>query len=163
MQVLVRRVRAAPVVATKTTVAPSRRLRLTSDRLERLKEDREAIYEQLKSISECDEAIDRAMSLKEAALAKVEELMRENRIEVIDNGKLIAELAEGFTRQSRTIDPRKFRTKVTNDQFWGSIEVSVTKAKQFLGEKELNGISDVVPSQSTGFHLKVREFKTKGK
>lgn len=113
-------------------------------------------------ISESDEAIDRAVEAKEAAIARIEERMRLHKLPVIDNGKLIAELTETFTRQSRTIDPKKFRSKVTNTQFWDSIDVSVSKAKAFLGEKELNGISDVVPAKSLGYSVKVREMK-KGK
>ena len=167
MQILVRRTR--PTVAATTTeavaakTAPARRLTPKSNRLDRLAQDREACLADLKLISESDEAIDRAIDAKEAAIARIEERMRLHKLPVIDNGKLIAELAESFTRQSRTIDPKKYRSKVTNAQFWESIDVSVAKAKGFLGEKELNGISEVVPAKSLGFSVKVREMKGKGR
>lgn len=155
---LIRRVKPAPIVAVAQ--APSK-LRVTSDRLKRLAADKQAILEDLKSISEADEAIDRAQSAKEVCLARIEERMREHNMTVTDNGKLIAEIVEGFTRQSRTIDPKKFRNKVGAADFWACIDVSVTRASRVLAEKELNGISDVVPAKSLGYSLKVREMKKK--
>ena len=163
MQQLIRRSR--PTVKPATEAAPAqasaspiRKLRLTSDKVARMQADRQAILEDLKLISESEAAIDRAQQAIEVAMARIEERMREHRMTTIDNGDRIAEMVEGFSRQQRTIDPKKYRSKVTNDQFWGSIEVSVTKAKQFLGEKELNGISEVVSAKSLGFKLKVREL-----
>lgn len=158
MQVI-RRFRQVQMTIEKPVV----RLRHTSNRLEKLAEDRQTIMENLKLISDSDEAIDRAQIQKDAALAKIEELMKLHKINVQDNGEYIAELKETFTRQQRTIHPDKFRTKVTNKQFWASIEVSISKASELLGAKELDAISDVVPAQSQGVHLKVRELKTKNK
>lgn len=161
MQKLVRRVRAAPIAPQASQPTPTRRLRMTSDRLERLAEDRQVILDNLKLISDCDEAIDRAQESKDVALAKVEALMRQHKMSTMDNGRLLAEISEVFTRQSRTIDPKKFRAQVTANVFWECTEISLTKAKQHLGEKEMNAISDIVPSRSTGFVLKVRELPKK--
>jgi hypothetical protein len=167
MHHVIRRPRATALVTPPTTQphtpstvrAPN--LRVTSERAGRLAADRQAIMDDLKLISESDDAIDRAQAAKEAAIARIEERMRDHRLPTVDNGKLIAELSEHFTRQGITIDPRKFKAKVTNDQFWGSIKVSVTEARQLLGEKELLGISDVVPATSLGFSVKIRELKKK--
>ena len=166
MQQLIRRTRpqtttGATPDATPTATAPARRLRVTSDRLQRLAEDRQAILEDLKLISDAEGAIDRAQQTIDASVARIEAKMRDHNLPVMDNGTLIAEIKETFTRQQRTLDPKKFRSKVTNAQFWDCIEVSVSKASAYLGDKELNSIADVVPAKSLGYSLKIKPLKAK--
>lgn len=146
---------------TQTQVRTARRVGSAVVRDQERSKDRERILAALKSISEADAAIDRAQEAKDAALAQIEELMKLHKIPVIDDGRLLAEIAERYTRQSMTIDPKKFRNKVGAKDFWECIDVAVVKARRVLGEKELASISDVVPAKSTGFHLSVRELKRK--
>lgn len=168
MQKVVVRARPRPVAAvaaaptaTATTVAPQRRLRMASDRLDRLAADKQTMLEQLKLISDAHAAIESAQANIDTAHAKLEALMREHKMATFDNGALIAEIQEQFSRQKRTVDPKIFRSKVTADDFWKCVSVDITKAEQFMGARALNGIADVVPSKSTGHVLKIRELKRK--
>lgn len=163
MHKLVRRVSAASVPSTAspavTAQIPQRRLRVTSNRLDQRASAKEQILASLKSISDCDAAIDRAVAEREAELAKIEALMKEHRLPPVENGVLIAELKEKFSRQQTSVDPKKFRNAVAADTFWSCIDVSVTRAKEHMGERELLGISDVKKAESKGVSLEVREVK----
>lgn len=156
---------AATKAAPPASAAPHtlRRLRTATSRLQQQDEAATKIRELLKSIAESDAAIDRAVEAKESALAQIEALLRDSKLPLVDDGNLLAELVEKFSRQQRTIKPKKFRTKVTNDQFWDCIDISVVRAAKYLGQKELDAISDVVPSKSLGHQLVVREIKHKTK
>lgn len=120
---------------------------------------RAEVREDLKLLATLDADIDAIMEKREAALARIDQVMREARLTVVTGSGKTAELSEAFTRQSRTIDPQKFRNRVSNDAFWGSITVSVQKAKEFLSDRELETVSDVVPAQSLGVKLKVSDAK----
>lgn len=167
-KVIVRaRPRTAPAPATAAPAAfgaaemPVRQIRRASNRLDRLAEAKQVMLTQLKLISDAGDAIDAAQANIDAAHAKIEELMREHRLPNFDNGDLIAELKEQFTRQSRKVDPKIFRSKVTADVFWECVSVDIAKAEQHMGQRALNGIADVTPAKSTGFVLKVRPLKRK--
>lgn len=120
-------------------------------------EARAEIDTQLKLIAAAENAIDDAMADIEAARKAIESKLRDNNLTSHSNGLYFAELVEQFTRQSRTIDPKKFRNAVANDVFWESIAVNIGKAEQHLTEKELTAISDVIPSRSSGIVLKVKK------
>lgn len=166
MQKVIVRARPRPATTTAATQAastpvPQRKLRLASDRLDRLARDRATMLEQLKLISDAEAAIDAAQANIDAAHAKVEELMRAHKMSTFDNGALIAEILETFSRQSRKVDPKIFRSKVTADEFWQCVSVDVTKAEEVMGKRALNGIADVTPAKSTGYVLKIRPMKKK--
>lgn len=133
--------------------------RFTSSLSERKKEDaKETVLKNLKLISESFEAIDRAQAEIEAAREIIDATMRAHRLDVVENGKLLAEIVEKFTKQSRTVDPKKFRAKVHNDDFFKAISVTIAAAEQLLGEKELNEVCDVVRAKSLGHVLEIREI-----
>ena len=139
---------------------PLRRMDIT---INKAVEAKQQIQEQLKLISDSEEAIDRATLNINAATDKIDALMREFNFTLQTNGVKTAEIKEAFTRQSRTVSPQKFRNKVTAKDFWNCIEIKISAAEKLLGEKELNGISDVIPSKSLGFVLKVRDAQKKDK
>lgn len=151
---------AAPTTAAAPAV-PQRRLRMASDRLDRLARDREVMLAQLQLISNSEAAIDAAQANIDAANAKLEELMRTHKMTTFDDGALIAEIKEVFSRQSRKVDPKVFRSKVTADDFWKCVSVDISKAEEVMGSRALNGIADVTPAKSTGYVLKVRQMKKK--
>lgn len=165
MQKVIVRTRPRPTQAAQepTAVAqmPQRNLRRASNRLDRLAEAKQTLYDQLKLISDSNAAIDAAQANIDAAHAKIEELMREHKMSTFDNGALIAEIKETFSRQSRKVDPKIFRSKVTADVFWECVSIDISRAEQHMGSRALNGIADVTPAKSTGFVLKVREMKRK--
>lgn len=131
------------------------------DREQAVKRARARIDAQLKLVSEANDKIDSAQQEIAQAYKIIEAQLRLVNISEHDDGLYRARLREHFTRQQRTIDPKRYRNKVSNDAFWGSIEVSVTKAAEFLTDKEINDIADVKPGVSSGFKLEVDKIKRK--
>jgi hypothetical protein len=162
--------RAAVKAATKTVAKPEveiptapRRLRVTSsntamETARMVMRAKAAIEEQLKVISKSEEEIDVAKAGIDQANKVIEAQLKLADLTHHTDGVYLAEIVEQWTNQSRNIDPQKFKNKVTNEVFWASIEVSLTKAKTHLTEKELNEIADVVPSQFKGRALKVKKL-----
>lgn len=130
-----------------------------SDNFSRVGKAKEEIEKQLKLISNSYEEIDQAQANVEKAFKVVEALLRLVNLKEHSDGVYKAALEEVWTRQSRTIDPKKFKTRVANDVFWASIRVNLEQAKQHLSEKELMSISDTVPSKATGIQLKIAKIK----
>lgn len=146
-------------VAPQKTQGPVRRLQGPVISVAKEEAARSAVRGDLKSIAEIDAHIDMLVERRDAAIARIDEEMRAALLKTVAGSGLVAALNEKFTRQSRTIDPKKFRNKVTNEAFWGSISVSVQEAKKFLSERELDAVSDVVPAQSLGVVLTVSDAK----
>ena len=159
MQILRRRILPRAPVATTETKAPTQgALRFAAgSRIEA----RKKIEVQLKLIAESERQIDDAQVQIARAHEDIEQLLRAAKLDSHTDGIRIAELIEKFTRQGRTIDAKKFKAKVPADTFWACIDVSITRAGENLSQKELDSISEVVPSRSTGYHLVVREVKAK--
>lgn len=159
---MIQRQRPAPVQAT----APVRRLRMTSmnnaaTRFATAQTVRAQIDEQLKLISKAENEIDEAQTIIDKANVEVEKLMLSAKIETHSDGEYIAMIVDHWTRQSRKIDPAKFRNKVANAVFWDSISVSIEKAMHHMTEKELNTMSDIVPAEFKGKILKVKKVISK--
>lgn len=149
---------ARPIVAAR---GASPQLRTTSRHVGEHATALEEIRAQLKLISESNAQIDSATANIDAATAKIDALMRRHRLDQVDNGSLIAEITEQFSKQSRTIDPKKFRAQVSLETFYACVTVSVTKAEENLSKRLVNEISDVVPSKSLGSTLKIKELGKK--
>lgn len=146
--------------------APSRRLRLTSsntavDTALMVTRAKAAIEEQLKVISKSESDIDAAKEQIDKANKVIEAQLKLAGLTLHTDGAYLAEIIEQWTNQSRNVDPKKFRTKTTNEVFWACIEVSLTKAKAHMTEKELNEIADVVPAQFKGQVLKIKKLEPK--
>jgi hypothetical protein len=122
---------------------------------------KEEINQQLKLIANAEAAIDDAQEAIELAYLVIERKLRDSNLISHSNGVYLAEIVEQFTRQSRTVNPKKFRTQVTADVFWDSVSVDVGKALKHLSDKELTKIADVVPGKSTGHVLKVKKLEPK--
>lgn len=120
---------------------------------------REEIEEKLKLIAKENETIDAAVARRDAVFAEIEDLMRKHRLSVVEGEDDTATMVESFTRQTRTIDPKKFRAKVVADDFWACVSINLAQAERILGEREINDMSDIVPSRSLGYSLKIKERK----
>ena len=59
-------------------------------------------------------------------------------------------------RSTTVVDPEQYWQRVSQEDFFSSISVKVTEARQCMGEKELQSISTVIPGQE-----KPAEVKTK--
>lgn len=159
-QVLIERVEHAPLES------PQRRLRVTSsntagDRAIAASRARSVVDAQLKLISEAEHEIDEAQTRLTSAWNEVEKAMKDGGITEHSNGVHYAEITENWSRQSRIIDPKKFKNHVANEVFWDSIKVSLEAAGNHLSKVELDSLSDVVPSKLLGRVLKIKKIEPK--
>ena len=120
---------------------------------------RRDIERQLKLIADAERAIDDATIQIERSREDIERLLRLSGLESHTDGVRIASLIEQFTKQSRTIDPQKYRNAVAADVFWKTIDVSLTRAKEFITDKEIDAIADIVRAKSLGTKLVIKEVK----
>lgn len=152
----------------KLDVPPVRRLRFTSadtaaTRATRANIAREEIDGLLKSIADCEYQIDEAVARNDLAYKRIEELLREHKLESHTNGVHLVSLIEQFSRQGRTIDPKKFKAHVASDDFWKAVTVSIGIAETLLTDKELSAITDVVPAKSLGYVFKCKKVERRTK
>lgn len=117
------------------------------------------IHHNLQLIADAYVNIDAASAVKEKAEEEIDRLMRDNNMTVCEDEVMVASLKEVFSRQVRTIDPKKFKNEVPNDVFWATIEVPISKAEKVLSTRELNAIATIIPSTSNGYSLSVKKKK----
>lgn len=152
---------AATVTIARPAVAASpRRMRMaaTAERAE-TQDVRAKLDGLLQLIATKEAALDIVQAELDAAHKATEALMREAKLNVHSHGNLTALIEQTFSRQSRSIDPKKFRNAVSDAVFWSSIDVSVTKASKHMAPLELARIADTVPGKSTGFVFKLKRKK----
>lgn len=140
---------------------PIARKRVTSLESRKKEEAEKVVLAHLKLIADADDAIDRAVAEREAAMEVIEDTMRKNKLVYVQGARKFAELKEKFSRQSRVVDPKRYRAQVTQEDFFKSIKVNIEAASQFLGEKELNAVSDIKRAESLGVQLVVDDNKKK--
>lgn len=75
-----------------------------------------------------------------------------DRVEVAD---AVAEVTQSAGKASNIIDVKAFRKKVSDDDFLACISVGVTKAKEVLGQKELDKITTTIPGKTGEKKLKI--------
>lgn len=89
--------------------------------------------------------------------------MEKHGLATVERGNVVAEIVTPQGRSSTYIAPLLLRKSLNTEKDWlDCLTVSVTKAKQYLGEKELNAISVVTPAVSGSPTLKVVRKKVKG-
>lgn len=113
------------------------------------------IEKHLKLISDAHQQIDNAQVIVDNAHKVIEAQLRLVNLTSHSNGVYVAAMVEVYSRQSRTIDPKKFKAHVGDDVFWGSIKVSVESASAHLTDKELAAVSDIKAGRLTGVQLKI--------
>lgn len=151
---------AAPVVAAAASRALPRRMRLNAAvERETVTDARPKLDELLQLIAKKEAELDVVQAELDAAHKATEALMREAKINVHSHGNLTALIEQTFSRQSRSIDPKKFRNAVSDAVFWSSIDVSVVKASKHMAPLELARIADTIPGKSTGFTFKLKRKK----
>jgi hypothetical protein len=65
-----------------------------------------------------------------------------NKIKAHETVDGIAAYEKKQSRSTRTINPKEYQELVSKEDFLESVKVSITKAKQFLSEREIEQISD---------------------
>lgn len=92
---------------------------------------------------------------------ELKSLMEKWGITEIDLADIYAKLAVPTQRTTRVIDPREFWEVTSEEDFFSSISVSVTKAEQVLSGKELDSISEKGTSEAKPPELIVKMVKPK--
>lgn len=100
------------------------------------------------------EMSDLNVSLKEN-MEELEELMQEHRLSEVSAGKAHAALVRPAGKTQNIIDVKKFFKAVDEDDFFSAVSVLVTKAKELLGQKELDKITRSIPGKLGEEKLKI--------
>lgn len=150
----------ATAQATPTAAPRTIRAARSTQGMAQLAVDKE-IADQLQLIATAHVAIDAAVQVQQEAEAKIEALMRKhNREGHIAHGYK-ATLTEAFSRTQTTIDPKQFRARAGDTNFWKAVKVGMQEAKEVLGDREIHEISKTVPAKSLGLKLKIDAVKVK--
>lgn len=100
------------------------------------------------------EMSDLNVALKEN-MEELEELMQEHRLSEVSAGKAHAALVRPAGKTQNIIDVKKFFKAVDEDDFFSAVSVLVTKAKELLGQKELDKITRSIPGKLGDEKLKI--------
>lgn len=113
----------------------------------------------LQSIAIAEANVDAAVEKLSELHKQAEKLLRESRLTEHSNGAHVVALKETFSSQKTHLDPKRFKASVADADFWACIDVSITKAKSRLGEKEFFRIADVTPGKSNGVAFTIKAAK----
>lgn len=134
-----------------------RRIRRTARRISGRRDSPK--IEKLKKMQNRLIELETEISVKQAQAAEMREdilqFMLAQKIDEcsIDTGKLEIDVPSG--RSVTKVDPREFFEYVGEDEFFDSISVSVTKAREHLSDKELKSISETTPAKTQEPRLKL--------
>ena len=118
---------------------------------------RRQMIETLKSIAKMQETYE-SLGRNIIKLSDVlQKDMEDANLKILECEDAIADIVRSAGKTSNVIDVRKFFKKVggATDDFFASISVGVTKAKEILGQKELDKIMDSTPGKPGEPKLKV--------
>lgn len=164
MKIIRRRPVAVAAAPAPTSEAPRRVLRFANkannatvraiaERVARAEIDLE-----LQSLAKEEEALDKAAFALEQRHSSLEAKLRAANLTEHSDGIYKIGIEESFSRQSTTIDAKKFKNAVTDKEFWAVVTVPVTKAKDLLGQKEIDAISEVERAKSLGHVFKLKRL-----
>lgn len=109
----------------------------------------------LKSIAKLQEQAEKIrieLAQKETVLF---DMMVKNKFEKVEVDAAVAEVTQSAGKSTNIIDVKAFRKKVSDDDFLACISVGVTKAKEVLGQKELDKITTTIPGKTGEKKLKI--------
>ena len=87
--------------------------------------------------------------------------MTDSGLDHLDGEGCLADIVQSAGKSQNIIDPKGLRKQLSDDEYYQCISVSVTKAKEFLGEKELKKITTTIPATPGPRKLKVTRIKDK--
>lgn len=111
--------------------------------------------ETLRSIAKMQETIAQLNANIAPLMEKLEASMIKMSVLSVSAGNAIAEFTQSAGKTQNIIDPAKFFKKVTEEDFFACCSISVTKAKDLMGKKELERISDSIPGVTGEKKLKI--------
>ena len=120
--------------------------------------DRSEIEKEVDALVQLDQQISKLQQEYQDRHAKLADKTIGLCIDHVTAGLGTADVVESFSNSRTEIHPEEYMERVDLADFFSSISVSVTKAKQFLGEKELQSISDITPRKSQGKKLVIKAF-----
>lgn len=153
---------------TRTIVQePARRVRRrlgTSTADETNFKKRAALGDLINLVAQRQDELTHAATLLADAERSLLSSMQSMHLSEVTEGPFVATVERAAGRTTNTIDPVKFREKVSDDkEFFGAISVSMTAAKKVLPEKTLARITTSVPGTPGDPKVKVVRMKASAK
>lgn len=146
--------------------APTRRLNLssaarTAGPTEKAKQEaaRASIREALQAMATNNAKLDKIVDENAKLTEQIAALMADSGVSLVLWSGLIAEYAERFGRPSREVNPKQFKAKVADKDFWAAVKIPVGAAEKLLSAAELNKIVTTTPAASLGKSISIREHK----
>ncbi len=145
------------------TVTRIRRVRTTKPAPKGLtKKQKDDLVDRLNSIANMQTQIEQLQKRMAEEEAEVFVAMENGGIEHLDGDGCFADIVQPSGKSQNIIDPKGLRKALPADaDYYACISVSVTKAKEFLGEKELKKITTTIPATPGARKLKVSKIKEK--
>lgn len=144
------------------TVTRIRRVRTTKPAPKGLtKKQKDDLVDRLNSIANMQTQIEQLQKRMAKEEAEVFVAMENGGIEHLDGDGCFADIVQPSGKSQNIIDPKGLRKQLSDDEYYQCISVSVTKAKEFLGEKELKKITTTIPATPGARKLKVSKIKEK--
>lgn len=113
----------------------------------------------LQSIAEKEDEIASLSSSLAALKEELEQEMRAGRLTSVTEGQYTAAIVRPSGKAQNVIDAHKFYDLVEQEDFFGAVSVSVSKAKELLGQKELDKITTKIPAKPGDEVLKITHKK----
>lgn len=117
----------------------------------------------LKSISKLRRELEQRQQVLAALEKDLEGFMQQAEMFGVTDGELIAQREETYSKQTRTVDPQVLLKKHGKKVYDAVIEVSITKLKTQLADKEIDAIAETTPAVKTGMKLKIKELNKETK
>ena len=111
--------------------------------------------ELLQLISNLEEEIGGLQYALKENLEELETVMKGGKLSEVSAGKAHAALVRPAGKTQNIIDVKKFFNAVEEDDFFSAVSVLVTKAKELLGQKELDKITRSIPGKLGDEKLKI--------
>ncbi len=115
--------------------------------------------ELLQLISNLEEEIGGLQYALKENLEELETVMKGGKLSEVSEGKATAAFVRSSGKAQNIIDPKKFFNKVDEEDFFAAVTISVTKAKDLLGQKELDKITKTIPAKPGDEKLKITYSK----
>lgn len=109
----------------------------------------------LQSIAQLQEKAAEATRESAEKEATLFTLMHNGSVDRVEGEDAIAELTQSAGKATNIIDVKAFRKTVSDEDFLACISVGVTKAKEVLGQKELDRITTTIPGKTGDKKLKI--------
>lgn len=151
---LIRRNKATPV--TRPAVAGARRALRTRAPAHDYYAD---VCNQLQLLEDLSTEEDELARRRKEIEEEIERLMRAGELKETDDGVLAASYKPVMGKSSTTVDPLKFKKFAGDAAFWKCVQIPVTKAREFIAEKQFGQVATVVEGKPGAPKLIITRIK----